>query len=117
MLYRIQLHAAPRAVWPVKDRSLESLLNYFDALKDKYLGNLKPSEIRVTLDPAGRATVAGEQGDTVAVGVLVHQPDGRVEGVEGLRELAVKEVLAADEEALYLGYEYKDGSHTPLSRN
>lgn len=57
MLYRIQLHAGPRAVWPVKDHSLETLLEYFDALKERYLGALKASEIRVTVDPANRATV------------------------------------------------------------
>ncbi|HKP12781.1 MAG TPA: hypothetical protein VJZ91_11740 [Blastocatellia bacterium] len=57
MLYRIQIHAAPRAVWPAKDHSLNALLEYFEAVKDKFLGNLKPSEIRVTVDQAGRATV------------------------------------------------------------
>src|SRR5919205_1114558 len=46
MLYRILMHAAPRVVWPAKDPSLETLLEYFEALKEKYLGQLKPAEIR-----------------------------------------------------------------------
>jgi hypothetical protein len=51
MLYRILLHAAPRAVRPSnEERSLEALVKYFDALKEKYLGQLKPAEIRVTVD-------------------------------------------------------------------
>jgi hypothetical protein len=57
MLYRIMIDPAPRVVPPVKDHSLEALLNYFDALKDKYLGAWKASEIRVTVDQAGQATV------------------------------------------------------------
>lgn len=58
MLYRIQMHAEPRVARPPKDeRTLKALLKYFDTLKDKYLGPLKPSEIRVTVDEAHRATV------------------------------------------------------------
>ena len=58
MLYRIQISAEPRVVRPDKeDHSLKTLLRYFDALKDKYLGPLKASEIRVTVDQSGRATV------------------------------------------------------------
>lgn len=57
MLYRIQIHAAPRAVFPVKDRSLKTLLGYFEALREKYLVSLKASEVRVTVDQDNRATV------------------------------------------------------------
>jgi hypothetical protein len=58
MLYRIQIKPAPRIVPPTKeDHSFETLLAYFDSLKDTYLGNLRPYEIRVTVDAAGQATV------------------------------------------------------------
>ena len=58
MLYRIQIHAAPRIVRPAKeDYSLEALAKYFDAVKDKYLGQLNPSEIRVTVDRTQRAKI------------------------------------------------------------
>src|SRR5262245_21230690 len=57
MLYRIQLHAAPRVARSVEDHSLEALLKYFDSLKEKYLGARNTSEIRVTVDAGGRATV------------------------------------------------------------
>ncbi|HWN99189.1 MAG TPA: hypothetical protein VNS63_07965, partial [Blastocatellia bacterium] len=58
MLYRIQISAEPRVARPAKDdHSLKALLRYFDTLKDKYLGPLKSSEIRVTVDQANRATI------------------------------------------------------------
>ena len=57
MLYRIQVHAAPRVVRPLADHSLEALLEYFDAVKEKYLGNFRPSEIRVTVDESNRAAL------------------------------------------------------------
>ena len=58
MLYRILIHAGPRVVPPAAgDHSLEALVKYFDAIKDKYLHELKPSEIRVTVDQAGQAKV------------------------------------------------------------
>src|ERR1700733_3808606 len=51
ILYRLQIHAAPRAVWPDSEgRTLESLLKYVEAVKEKYLGNFKASEIRVKVD-------------------------------------------------------------------
>jgi len=56
MLYRILIAAHPRVVWPT-DHSLESLLKYLDAAKKKYLGELKTSEIRVTIGKDQRATV------------------------------------------------------------
>lgn len=58
MLYRIQIAAHPRVARPSKDdRSLEALLKYFDAVREKYFGELKASEIRVTVDQANRAKV------------------------------------------------------------
>ena len=58
MLYRILMYASPRVVWPAEsDHTLEALIKYFDALKYKYLPELKPPEIRVTVDQAGQATV------------------------------------------------------------
>src|SRR5437667_1867550 len=58
MLYRVQIAAGHRVVSPAPDdHSLKALLRYFDALKDKYLGSLSASEIRVTIDQSNRATV------------------------------------------------------------
>ncbi|HKP71823.1 MAG TPA: hypothetical protein VJT82_02730 [Pyrinomonadaceae bacterium] len=58
MLYRILVAAEPRVVRPTKeDHSLDTLLKYFDAVKDKYTSALKTAEIRVTVDKSGRATV------------------------------------------------------------
>jgi hypothetical protein len=58
MLYRIQIAAHPRVDLPSEDeRSLETLLRYFDAVKDKYLVELHASEIRVTVDHDNRARV------------------------------------------------------------
>jgi hypothetical protein len=58
LLYRIRIHAGPRvARLTGENQSLEALVKYFDALKDKYFGELKPSEIRVTVDRANRAKV------------------------------------------------------------
>jgi hypothetical protein len=56
MLYRIQMVAAPRVVHQ-DEHSLDALLSYFEAVKDKYLGPLKASEIRVTVDESQRATI------------------------------------------------------------
>ncbi len=57
MLYRIQIAAHARAVKPAGDHSLEALLKYLDAVKSKYLGELKTSEIRVAVDQNQLATV------------------------------------------------------------
>jgi Domain of unknown function (DUF4331) len=58
MLYKIQIAAHPRVDLPSEDeRSLETLLRYFDAVKDKYLVELHASEIRVTVDGDNRARV------------------------------------------------------------
>ncbi len=58
VLYRILITAHPRVVPPAAgDVSLEALLKYFDAVKDKYVGELKTAEIRVTISAGQRATV------------------------------------------------------------
>lgn len=58
MLYRLKMTSEPRVAWPPEnDHSLEALLAYFEAVKDKYLGELKASEIRVAVDQANRAKV------------------------------------------------------------
>jgi Domain of unknown function (DUF4331) len=58
MLYRIRISAEARVVPPTRDdHSLKTLLRYFDAIKDKYVGPLGAAEIRVTVDPSNRATV------------------------------------------------------------
>src|SRR5580698_6775593 len=43
LLYRIQIHASPRVAWQGDGHTLQALLTYVDAIKDKYLGNLKTS--------------------------------------------------------------------------
>jgi uncharacterized protein DUF4331 len=58
MLYRILLDAAPRIVWPeAQGYTLEALLKFTEAVKDKYLGNFRPSEIRVRVDDSQRAQI------------------------------------------------------------
>ncbi len=58
MLYRILVSPDPRVARSDKeDHSLRSLFQYFDAVKEKYLGPSKASEIRVTVDQSQRATV------------------------------------------------------------
>src|SRR5580698_5509299 len=48
MLYRLLVTSHPRVAFPGhNDVSLESLLHYFEAVKDKYLGELKACEVRV----------------------------------------------------------------------
>lgn len=57
MLYRIRVYPASRVVNPLKEHSLEALLEYFEAVKDRYFGALSASEIRVTFDQENRAIV------------------------------------------------------------
>jgi hypothetical protein len=58
MLYKINIASHPRAAYPSEDdRSLEVLLRYFDAVKDKYFVELQASEVRVTVDQDNRARV------------------------------------------------------------
>jgi hypothetical protein len=58
MLYRIHIAAQPRVAWPSDaDHSLEALLEYVNAVKEKYLVGLQKAEIRVRVDAAGQARV------------------------------------------------------------
>lgn len=57
MLYRIRLAAEPRVGRVDREPSLKELLRYFEALRQKYFGPLGASEIRVTVNAAGEATV------------------------------------------------------------
>ena len=55
LLYRLLMTSHPRIAWPHRHEvSLKSVLDYFDAVKDKYLGEFKTSEIRVTVEAADR---------------------------------------------------------------
>ncbi|MHA3771705.1 DUF4331 family protein [Verrucomicrobiota bacterium sgz303538] len=57
MLYRLKFAPNPRVAPPLKDdQSLEAMIKYFDAVKDKYL-NLKAAEVRVKVDKDQRAHV------------------------------------------------------------
>jgi hypothetical protein len=73
LLYRILISPSPRVAPPLKnDLSLEAVLKYFDAIKEKYLG-LKPAEVRVTVGRDNRATIeflrfpSGDFTETVAL--------------------------------------------------
>jgi hypothetical protein len=86
LLYRLLLTSDPRVAWPESgDISLDSVLRYFDAVKDKYLGELKTAEIRVTVDTANRVTVKflgfpdGDFSTTVEANkvVSIPTPDGQ----------------------------------------
>ena len=58
MLYRLQVTAHPRVVGLSKDdHSLHALGSFFEAVKDKYLGELDTAEVRVAVDSSQRATV------------------------------------------------------------
>jgi hypothetical protein len=58
LLYRLLITSHPRVAWPHRDDvSLGSVLKYFDAVKDKYLGELKTAEVRVTVREDQRADV------------------------------------------------------------
>jgi hypothetical protein len=58
ILYRVLLDAAPRIVWPEGEGyTLEALLKFTQGVKDKYLGNFRPAEIRVRVDESQRAMV------------------------------------------------------------
>jgi hypothetical protein len=59
MLYRIKLSPHPRVVRPsTDDASLGAIIRYFDAVKEKFVGELDPAEIRVSVDERRRAHVA-----------------------------------------------------------
>jgi hypothetical protein len=58
LLYRLLLTSHPRVAWPDSTKNtLESVLHLFDAVKDKYLGELKTAEVRVTVETPGRVVV------------------------------------------------------------
>ena len=58
MLYRIRLYPGPRAAPPLSDeQSLDAVLRYFDAVKEKYL-HAKASEVRVSVDQNNRAKIS-----------------------------------------------------------
>ena len=87
LLYRLLLTSHPRAGWPdAAEISLESVLHYFDAVKDKYLGELKTAEIRVTVETPGRVMVkflgfpCGNFSTAVEANkvVAIPTPDGQV---------------------------------------
>jgi hypothetical protein len=76
MLYRLQVNPHARPGRPVaEDRSLSTLTRYFDAMKDRYLGQKDAAEIRVTVDEAGMATVrfAGFPGGSFTVRVPTNE--------------------------------------------
>ena len=86
LLYRLLLTSHPRVAWPsAKDISLDSVMGYFDAVKDKYLGELKTSEVRVTVETPKRVVVKFRGfpgGDFSAVvdvdkAVAIPTPDGQ----------------------------------------
>src|SRR6478672_5815647 len=57
MLYRLLVTTGGRVAWPSNDWSLEALLGYVGAVKDKYLGELRPAEVRVRAGADGEARV------------------------------------------------------------
>jgi hypothetical protein len=60
LLYRVRLYPSPRVAPTMtsgNEQSWEAMARYFEAVKDKY-AHAKPAEVRVTVDAAGRATVA-----------------------------------------------------------
>ena len=58
MLYRLLVTSHPRVAFPqYDDVNLESILRFLDAVKSKYLGELKTCEVRVTVQPDQRALV------------------------------------------------------------
>src|SRR3954463_2352395 len=86
MLYRLLLTSHPRVAFPHHgDVSLESILRYFEAVKDKYLGELKPAEIRVTVLENQTALVkfigfpCGDFSTTLEFNkvILIPTPDGK----------------------------------------
>jgi len=85
-LYRIRIAPTPRNSPNLdEDTSLDVMLKYFDAVKDKY-ARLNPSDIRVTVDKAGHATITfanlpgGDFSKTIDTNTVVPvtAPDGSV---------------------------------------
>jgi hypothetical protein len=58
LLYRLLVTSHSRVVLPRRDEAtLESLLGYFDAIKEKYLGEFETAEIRVLVNADQMATL------------------------------------------------------------
>lgn len=58
MLYRLLVNPHARSVRPgIDDWSLAGLTRYFEAMKDRYLGQRQAAEIRVTVDASGTGTI------------------------------------------------------------
>ena len=55
MLYRSLVTSHPRVAFPQHDVTLDSILHYFEAVKNKYFGRLKACEVRVTVQDEQRA--------------------------------------------------------------
>ncbi len=79
MLYRILIAPDQRISRPGRDdNSLGDLLAYLEAVKEKYLKILKPSEVRVTVDHNNRANLRfiGFPGGSFAVSIATNQSVG-----------------------------------------
>ena len=57
MLYRLLVTTGGRVAFPGDDWSLDALLGYVGAVKDKYLGELRPAEVRVRAGADRKARV------------------------------------------------------------
>jgi hypothetical protein len=57
LLYRLRMTSHPRVVFQHDVGGFEAVLKYFEAVKDKYLGELRSCEVRVIVQPDQRATV------------------------------------------------------------
>jgi hypothetical protein len=86
LLYRLLINSHARVAFPAHENgSFESVLGYFEAVKDKYLGVLKTAEVRVTVRPDQRALVkfigfpCGDFSTTVEFNKVVDiaTPDGK----------------------------------------
>src|SRR5215468_3715057 len=86
LLYRLLLTSHPRVAWPkASDMTLDTVLGYFDAVKNKYLGEFKTAEIRVTVETTSRVTIkflgfpSGDFSTTLDVNkvVSIPTPDGQ----------------------------------------
>lgn len=99
MLYRLRITSHPRPVWQDDDLSLPGLLRYFDAVKDRYLGHLRASEIRVVVDQDNRAKVdfIKLQEDSFSVVVETNQ----VVAVPTPRGQSIKAFLGGRDDAFF----------------
>jgi hypothetical protein len=87
MLYRLLMTSHPRVAFPhAGEVSLEKILGYFDAVKDKYLGEFSTAEVRVTVQGNQTAVVkfkgfpCGDFSTSVQFNQIVEiaTPDGKV---------------------------------------